>query len=71
MEYLVWVGAVVSLIGLVGLVLNIRKVANARKSAESDEELRALVQKAIPLNLGSLFLSVIGLMIVILGISFS
>ena len=57
MEYLVWVGAVVSLIGLVGLVLSIRKVANARKSAESDEELRALVQKAIPLNLGSLFLS--------------
>ena len=34
----------------------------------SDEELRLAVQKVLPLNLGSLFLSVIGLMMVIVGI---
>jgi hypothetical protein len=33
-----------------------------------DEELRAAVQKALPLNMGALFLSVIGLMMVIIGI---
>jgi hypothetical protein len=69
MEYLVWIGAAVSILGLLGLVQSIRKVAKARKTATSDEELRALVQKVLPLNLGSLGLSVLGLMIVIVGIS--
>lgn len=71
MQYLVWVGAVVSVLGLMGLIQSIRKVAKAKKKASSDEDLRAAVQKVLPLNLGSLFLSVIGLMIVIVGISFS
>ena len=71
MEYLVWFGAVVSLLGLIGLVLSILRVSKARKSGLSDEELRAAVQKVLPLNLGSLGLSVIGLMIVIVGISLS
>jgi hypothetical protein len=71
MEYLVWIGAVVSLLGLIGLVLSILRVSKARKSGLSDEELRAAVQKVLPLNLGSLGLSVIGLMIVIVGISLS
>ena len=69
MEYLVWIGAAISILGLLGLVQSIRKVAKARKTATSDEELRALVQKVLPLNLGSLGLSVLGLMIVIVGIS--
>ena len=68
MEILIWIGATVSLIGLIGLVLSILRVNKARKAGLSDEDLRAAVQKAMPLNLGSLFLSVIGLMIVILGI---
>lgn len=71
MEYLVWIGAAISVLGLLGLIQSIRKVAKARKTATSDEELRASVQKVLPLNLGSLGLSVIGLMIVIVGISFS
>ena len=52
----------------VGLILSIVRVNKARKAGLSDEELRAAVQKAMPLNLGSLFLSVIGLMVVMLGI---
>ena len=71
MEWLVWVGAAVSLIGLLGLVLSIIKVNKARRAGLSDEDLRAAVQKVVPLNMGALFLSVIGLMIVIVGISFS
>lgn len=68
MQWLVWGGALVSLIGLCGLVLSIVKVAKARNAGLSDEELRVAVQKVMPLNLGSLFLSVIGLMLVILGL---
>lgn len=68
MEWLIWGGALVSLIGLAGLILSIIKVAKARKAGLSDDDLRAAVQKVMPLNMGSLFLSVIGLMMVILGI---
>ncbi|WP_127115326.1 hypothetical protein [Shimia sediminis] len=68
MEWLIWSGALVSLIGLAGLILSIIKVAKARKAGLTDDDLRAAVQKVVPLNMGSLFLSVIGLMMVILGI---
>ncbi len=68
MDGLIWSGAAVSLLGLVGLILSIIRVQRARKANLSDEELRLAVQKVLPLNLGSLFLSVIGLMMVIVGI---
>ena len=68
MDGLIWSGAAISCLGLIGLVLSILKVNRARKAGLSDEELRAAVQKVLPLNLGSLFLSVIGLMMVIVGI---
>lgn len=68
MDGLIWSGAAISCLGLVGLILSIIKVNRARKAGLNDEELRAAVQKVLPLNLGSLFLSVIGLMMVIVGI---
>ncbi|MGH1465052.1 MAG: hypothetical protein ACRBBQ_06795 [Cognatishimia sp.] len=71
MQWLIWIGTIVSVTGLVGLVLSVVKVNKARKAGLTDDELRAAVQRAMPLNLGSLFLSVIGLMTVMLGIFFS
>ncbi len=71
MQWMIWGGALLSLIGLLGLLLSIVKVAKAKRAGLSDEELRAAVQKVVPLNMGALFLSVIGLMIVMVGISFS
>ncbi|TNF20705.1 MAG: hypothetical protein EP318_10005 [Rhodobacteraceae bacterium] len=70
MEWLIWSGAAVSVLGLAGLVWCIVTVARARKAALPDEEMRAVMQKVLPRNLAALFLSVIGLMMVILGISF-
>ncbi len=70
-EIITWGGAALSLAGLLGLVWCILHVMKARKSGLSDDELRATVQGVLPWNLASLFLSVIGLMLVILGISFS
>ncbi len=68
-EAMIWIGAALSVAGLVGLVWSIWKVAKARRAKLSDEELRAAVQAVLPLNLGALFLSVIGLMLVMVGIS--
>lgn len=69
MDMLIWLGACVSVAGLAGLVWCIIRVWKARKSGLSDEALRAEVQKVVPLNTGALFLSVIGLMLVVLGIA--
>jgi len=71
MEWLIWVGTAISLIGLAGLILSIIRVAGLKRQKLPDEELRNAVQRVMPLNLGSLFLSVIGLMTVMVGISFS
>ncbi|SLN30087.1 hypothetical protein TRL7639_01229 [Falsiruegeria litorea R37] len=68
-ELIVWSGAALSLAGLVGLIWCILRVNKARKAGLSDNELRAAVQGVLPWNLGSLFLSVLGLIMVIMGIS--
>lgn len=71
MEILILIGAVVSFVGLLGLIWSIVRVARAKRAELSDEDLRAVVQKAVPLNMAALMLSVLGLMMVIVGISFS
>lgn len=71
MEWLIWIGALVSLIGLAGLVWCIIKVWRARKAGLDDDSLRAEIRKVVPLNTGALFLSVIGLMLVVIGIVLS
>lgn len=68
MEYVVWGGAALSLLGLVGIVYSIIAVSRAKKAGLSDEELRARIGKILPINLGALFVSTIGLMAVIVGI---
>ncbi len=51
-----------------GLMLCIVRVAKARRAGLSEEGLRAVVQSVVPLNLGALFLSVAGLMMVVIGV---
>ena len=68
MEILIWIGSILSLLGLVGLFWCIKTVLRAKKTAGSDEELRMSLQKVVPFNMAALFLSAIGLMLVILGI---
>ena len=68
MEILIWIGSILSLLGLVGLLWCIRTVLRAKKAAVSEEELRMSLQKVVPFNMAALFLSAIGLMLVILGI---
>jgi len=67
-ETLIWVGTAVSLAGLAGLLFVIFRVSRAKRSGLGDDAMREVIRKAIPLNLGALFLSVIGLMLVIVGV---
>ena len=68
---LIWGGAAVSLMGLLGLVWCILRVTRARRAKLSDEDLRAVLQSVVPANMAALFLSVIGLMMVVIGIILS
>ncbi|KAA2313158.1 hypothetical protein DL237_15520 [Pseudooceanicola sediminis] len=69
MEWMIWIGACVSLVGLASLVWSIVMVARAKRSAADDDALRAAIRAAMPYNMGGMFLSVLGLMAVIAGIS--
>ena len=71
MVILIWGGAVLSIVGLIGLLFSMFKVASAKKNTRSDEDLRVSIQAAMPLNLASLFLSVLGLMSVTIGVLIS
>lgn len=68
MQYLIWGGAALTLLGVALLFWCVLMVIRARKTATNDDDLRARMQKAVALNLGALALSVLGLMIVVLGI---
>lgn len=68
MDNLIWIGTIVSLAGLAGLVWCIVTVWKARKAGLSDADLNARLHKVMPVNTGALFLSMIGLMLVVVGI---
>lgn len=68
MEFLIWAGAGVSVLGLIGILYCIIAVAKAKRATLPDDALRAKLQKVVALNMGALFVSVIGLMMVVVGI---
>lgn len=70
-DIIIWSGAAISLIGLLGILWCIFKVTRARRAKLPDDEMQAVLHSVLPLNLGALFLSIIGLMMVGVGIAFS
>ncbi|WP_444464429.1 hypothetical protein [Rhodobacter capsulatus] len=70
MELLIWAGAAVSLVGMVGILYCALQVAKAKKAGLDDAALRARLRGVVAMNLGALFVSVIGLMLVVLGVTF-
>ena len=67
-EGLVWVGSAVTLFGLALLVSCIVKVARLRSAELSEEQKRTALAQVVPLNLGALLLSVLGLILVVIGV---
>jgi hypothetical protein len=65
---LIWIGAALSVLGMVGIIVSIVIVAKAKRAGLEDTEMRARISKILPLNMGALFVSMIGLMMVIVGI---
>lgn len=70
-DIVIWSGAAISIVGLIGLMWCILRVTQAKRAKLDDDAMREVLRKALPLNLGALFLSMIGLMMVIVGIFLS
>lgn len=68
METLIWIGALVTLLGLAGLLWCILLVRKARAQNLDDAAMKQRLQKVVAINLAALFVSAIGLMMVVMGI---
>lgn len=70
MDWLLYIGIALTLIGLIGLGLVITRAWKARRDGLTGEAMEARLKGLLPLNLGALALSTLGLILVILGIYF-
>lgn len=68
MDWLIVIGAIVVVIGLIGLVVSMLRVVKAKRAGLDDEALRKAVARALPLNMGAFALSALGLMMVVVGV---
>jgi len=68
MDWLIWGGTAVTLVGLGGLIYCIVAVARAKAAGLDEQALKARLQGLIAFNLGALFVSALGLMMVVAGI---
>ena len=70
MDILVWIGAALAVFGMAGVLFSMFAVARAKRQNLSDEAMRDHIRKMIPINLGTLFIAMIGLMMVVIGVMF-
>lgn len=68
MDWLIWTGATVSLIGVAILIWCVFFAIRARREASDETDLRARLHRAVLVNFGALALSTVGLMMVVVGI---
>lgn len=68
MAVLIWIGAALALGGVAGLVWSAAIVVRARRAGLDEAGLRARMARALPLNLGALLVSLLGLACVVTGV---
>ncbi|MEM8823354.1 MAG: hypothetical protein AAGF30_07085 [Pseudomonadota bacterium] len=68
MATLVWIGAILTLGGLAGLVWCIVVAAKAKRAGLEGEAMQARLRGLVALNVGALAVSALGLMLVIVGV---
>ncbi|MGA0542980.1 hypothetical protein [Neotabrizicola sp. VNH66] len=69
MDILIWAGALISLLGVAGLVYCVTRAFRLRRAGLPDEAMRGELQKIIAINMGALGVSALGLMMVVAGIA--
>ncbi len=68
MELLIWIGALVSLVGIAGLVWCVLIALRAKREGLDETAMKTRLQRVVAINMGALLLSALGLMMVVVGI---
>lgn len=68
-QVLMWVGAVVTLAGVAGLMATAVRAWKLRQLGLPDDQIRAALHRAVVWNMAALLIATIGLMMVVLGIA--
>jgi heme exporter protein D len=71
MGWMVWIGTVMTVAGMLMLFWVIMNVMRARKAGLSEDQMKARLQRMVAWNMGALGLSALGLMTVIVGFALS
>ena len=64
----IWIGAVISLLGVAGLGACVVLAVKAKKAGLDDDAMRVRLRQVVAYNTGALAISAIGLMCVVLGV---
>ena len=67
-QVMIWAGAGLTLAGLAALIWCILRAIRIRRANLPEDRLRAALMRLLPVNLGAMFLSVFGLMLVVIGV---
>lgn len=68
MEILIWIGAALTMLGVIGLLWCVRMAYGAKRPGLSDAESRAVMQRVVVWNMAALAVSGLGLMLVVFGV---
>lgn len=68
MEWLIGLGALISLIGVGALAYCVLAAARARREGLDEDAMKARLQTLVAMNMGALAISAMGLMMVVIGI---
>ena len=68
MEILIWIGTALTVAGILGLLWCVKLVLAIKKRNLPDADTKTAMQRVIALNMAALFISAIGLMMVVVGV---
>ena len=71
MQAMIWAGAALTVVGLLGLGYCILRAARAKRAGLDDAAMRAELQRIVAINLGAVGVSALGLAAVVTGILLS
>ncbi len=71
MDIVIWIGAAITLAGFAAILWSLLAVMRLRRQGLDDAQMRARLARVVPLNIWALMLSMLGLMMVVVGIILS
>lgn len=69
MEILVWIGALLTILGFLGVIGSVTLVIRARRAGLDDAGMRERLGRALPINVAAFMASMLGLAMVVVGLA--